>query len=156
MGVIKIGLSVGDITYATIEAVERYNFNRANGGKITTAAKTWPEAIARDILGVCAEIAVARWLDKFPTSLFADRKEGDVGEYEVRSTAYPYGKLLFQPDDNPERKYFLVTIDDHYQALIMGWLWGHEGLQDKYWDTSMPVPCYAVKQQHLRDPEDLD
>ena len=156
MALVKVGLSVGDVTYATIEAVERYNFNRDNGAEMSKVSKTWPEAIAREIGGVLAELAVARWMDKFPTTLFKDRKKGDVGGHEVRSTAYAHGKLLFQKDDAPDRRYFFVTIDGHYTALIVGWLWGWEGLQDQFWDTSMPVPCYAVPQKLLHDPEVLD
>jgi len=153
---IIVPLSIGDVTYSTIEAVERYNFNRDNGSSWSNISKSWPEAIAREINGVLAEIAVARWMDRYPFTLFADRKEGDVGGHEVRSTAYSYGKLLFQKKDPEDRKYFFVTIDGHYEATIVGWLWGWEGLQDQFWDTSMPVPCYAVPQKFLHDPEVLD
>jgi len=156
MAVVEVKLSVADVTYATIEAVERYNFNRDNGADVGKVSKTWPEAIARDICGVIAELAMGRWLDKFPFSLFEDRKDGDVGHYEVRSTAYPYGKLLLQPDDNKNRRYFLVTVDGHYKASILGWIWGWEGIQDHFWDEKMPVPCYAVPQNLLHDTEELD
>ena len=156
MALVEVKLTIADVTYATIEAVERYNFNRDMGNDSYKVSKTWPEAIAREINGVIAEIAVARWKDKYPITLFADRKSGDVGEFEVRSTAYSYGKLLFQPDDNKNRRYFFVTVDGHYKANIVGWLWGWEGIQDQFWDTNMPVPCYAVPQSLLHDPEELD
>lgn len=151
-----VKLSAGDVAWATNEAVSRYNYNRSRGNDPTkSAAKTWVEAIAREISGVLGEIAMARWLDKFPHTLFEDRKTGDVAGHEIRSTTYPTGKLLLTKEDDPTRKYFLITLPDHYTANIVGFIYGHEGQQDKFWDTTMHVPCYAIKQEYLHDVKEL-
>jgi hypothetical protein len=153
---ITIKLSPGDVAYATTEAVARFNYNRSKGNDATRgAAPTWVEQIAREISGALGEIAIARWQDKFPFSLFNDRKDGDVGEFEVRTTAYSTGKLLVNSDDNPVRKYLLVTLPDHYTANIVGWMYGYEAQIKQFWDTKMRIPCYAVTQEHLRNPESL-
>jgi len=119
------------------------------------AAPTWVEQVAREISGCLGEIAIARWQDKFPFTLFADRKSGDVGEFEVRTTAYQTGKLLIDPSDNPERKYLLVTLPSHYTANIIGWMYGWEAQDQKFFDPKMRFPCYAIQQEYLRDPRSL-
>jgi len=153
---VKVGLSAGDVAWATNEAVSRYNYNRSRGNDPTkSAAKTWVEAIAREISGVLGEIAMARWLDKFPHTLFEDRKTGDVAGHEIRTTTYPTGKLLLTKEDDPTRKYFLITLPDHYTANIVGWMYGYEGQKDEYWNTEFYIPCYTVEQKYLHDVKEL-
>ena len=153
---VEIRLSPGDVAYATTEAVSRFNYNRAKGNDASRgAAPTWVEQVAREISGCLGELAIARWQDKFPFSLFEARKDGDVGEFEVRTTAYSTGKLLIVPDDNPERKYLLVTLPSHYTARIMGWMYGYEAQTPQFFDPKMRMPCYAVQQEYLRNPREL-
>jgi hypothetical protein len=151
-----VKLSAGDVAWATNEAVSRYNYNRSRGNDPSgSAAKTWVEAIAREISGVLGEIAMARWLDKFPHTLFEDRKTGDVAGHEIRTTTYTTGRLLLTKDDDPTRKYFLVTLPDHYTAHIVGFAYGYEAQDAKFWDTSMNIPCYAMQQEYLHDVKEL-
>jgi len=94
---IQVNLSAGDVAWAMTEGVARYNLNRAMGNaNLRGAAPTWVEQLAHEVSGCLGEIAVGRWLDKFPFSLFSDRKDGDVGPFEVRTTAYSTGKLLLR------------------------------------------------------------
>ena len=153
---VEINLSAGDIAYAMTEAVARFNFNRARGNDASKgAAPTWVEQLAREVSGCLGEIAIGRWMDKYPFSLFEERKMGDVGEFEVRTTAYSTGKLLINPTDDPERKYLLVTLPAYNTAHIVGWVWGYEAQQDQYWDTKLRIPTYVVKQEYLHDPASL-
>lgn len=153
---VVIKLSPGDVAFATNEASARFNYNRAKGNDASKgAAPTWVEQVAREISGCLGEIAVARWLNMFPFSLFSERKQGDVGEFEVRTTAYATGKLLIVADDNPERKYLLVTLPTHYTANIHGWMYGYEAQDPKYFDEKMRSPVYAVRQEYLHSPESL-
>lgn len=153
---VEINLSAGDIAYAMTEAVARFNFNRARGNDASKgAAPTWVEQLAREVSGCLGEIAIGRWMDKYPFSLFEERKMGDVGEFEVRTTAYFTGKLLINPADDPERKYLLVTLPAYNTARIVGWMWGYEAQQDQYWDTKLRIPTYVVKQEYLHDPASL-
>ena len=151
-----VKLSPGDVAFATTEAAARFNYNRAKGNDASRgAAPTWVEQVAREISGCLGEIAIARWQDKFPFSLFDDRKQGDVGEFEVRTTAYVTGKLLINPEDDPKRKYLLVTLPDHYTAHIVGWMYGFEAQTQQFFDAKMRFPCFAIQQQYLRNPETL-
>ena len=155
MAVVEINLSPGDIAWAMTEGTARYNYNRARGFTPTGQAPTWVEQLAREISGCLGELAVARWTDRFPFALFNDRKDGDVGPFEVRTTAYPTGRLLLTDGDNPQRKYLLVTLPTHYQAIIHGWMWGHEVMTDKYYNTTLRTPCYMVPQDDLYEPRSL-
>lgn len=152
---VEITLSPGDVAYAVTEGVSRYNHNRARGIVATSAAPTWVEQLAREVSGCLGELAVARWTDRFPFSLFSDRKDGDVGPFEVRTTAYSTGRLLLTEGDNPQRKYLLVTLPTHYQAIIHGWMWGYEVQQEKYYNTSLRNPCYMAPQDDLYEPRSL-
>ena len=153
---VEINLSAGDIAYAMTEAVARFNFNRARGNDASKgAAPTWVEQLAREVSGCLGEIAIGRWMDKYPFSLFEERKMGDVGEFEVRTTAYSTGKLLINPADDPERKYLLDTLPAYNTARMVGWMWGYEAQQDQYWDTKLRIPTYVVKQEYLHDPASL-
>jgi len=150
---IQINLSPGDVIWAIDEGSSRFNYNRAVGNDPGRGVGvTWVEQLAHEVAGCMGEIAIARWLDKFPFSLFSDRKDGDVGDFEVRTTAYVSGKLLLSDKDNPERKYLLVTLPSHYTAVIHGWMYGYEIQVPEFYNTSMRAPCYAVAQQHLKDP----
>lgn len=149
---VTIKLSAGDVGWAVNEATSRYNYNRSKGNDPSkSAAKTWVEALAREVAGVLGEIAMARWLDKFPHTLFEDRKTGDVAGHEIRTTTYSTGRLLLTPEDDPTRKYFLITLPDHYTANIVGYCYGSEGQQPQFWDTTMYIPVYAVPQKFLHE-----
>jgi hypothetical protein len=152
---VEITLSPGDVAWAITEGTSRYNYNRARGFNPSSNAPTWVEGLAREVSGCLGEIAVARWTDKFPFTLFSDRKDGDVGPFEVRTTAYQTGRLLLTEKDNPDRKYLLVTLPTHYKAVIQGWMWGYEALTDKYYNTSLRNPCYMVPQEDLYEPRSL-
>jgi len=153
---VSIALSPGDVAYATTEAVARFNHNRAIGIMNSKgAAPTWVEQLAREVSGCLGELVVARWMDKYPFAVFEERKMGDVGEFEVRTTAYATGKLLLGKDDNPERKYLLVTLPSYHTGVIHGWFWGYEAQSEQYWDTKMRIPAYMVPQEDLHDPASL-
>ena len=153
---IEIKMSHGDLSFATIEAVARFNYNRAKGNDATQGhAPTWVEQVAREISGCLGEIAIARWQDKYPFALFEERKMGDVGEFEVRTTAYSSGKLLINHDDDPSRKYLLVTLPTHYVACIHGWMYGYEAQTEQFYNTTMRAPVFAVQQKYLKSPETI-
>lgn len=153
---VEIRLSPGDVAYAMTEAVARFNYNRAKGNDASRgAAPTWVEQLAREVSGCLGELAIGRWTDKFPFAVFEERKMGDVGEFEVRTTAYVTGKLAVNTSDNPERKYLLVTLPNYNTANIVGWMWGYEAQIEQHWDNKIRMPTYMVKQEFLHDPASL-
>ena len=152
---IEIGLSAGDIAFASTEASSRFYYDRMLKAEFKGMGGSWVEQLGLEISGCLGEIAVGRWLDRYPFSLFKERKQGDVGEFEVRATGHATGRLLISPDDNSERKYLLVTIPTWEKAIIHGWMWGYEAKDAKYWNTHMPKPVFAVGQQFLHDPSSL-
>ena len=154
--VTNIKMSPGDVAYATTEAIARFNFNRAIGNQnYRGSAPTCVEQLAREVSGCLGELAIGRWMDIYPFSVFEERKMGDVGEFEVRTTAYVTGKLILTKDDNPERKYLLVTLPTYDSANIVGWMWGYEAQVEQHWDEKMRMPAYMVKQEFLHDPASL-
>ena len=63
-----------------------------------------------DIEGVMAEVAVAKMLGVYFAPTIRSFKDADIGKLlQVRQTSYPNGRLILQPNDNPDHVYILVV-----------------------------------------------
>jgi hypothetical protein len=84
------------------------------------------------ISGAIAEFVVAKALDRFAKIGAAPDYTGDTYRgHEVRGTPLPDGCLILRPGDRAAAPYVLVTgAPPEFQ--IRGWLYGHEGKQDRY------------------------
>jgi hypothetical protein len=89
---------------------------------------------------------------------------GDVGKLELRSTKYRGGHLVLhrpfedgRPKDNPNAIYVLVYSYDKPTYYIAGWLYGHEGQDQKWWNQQPDKsrPCFWIPPSELKDPEEL-
>lgn len=93
---------------------------------------------ATEIESCCAEIAVAKFLNKYWSGGVFDgsRAEFDVDGRQVRHTPYHSGCLIIYPEDDPNSKYVLVTgkAPDY---KVRGWVIGGEvqrlGKEHEYW-----------------------
>ena len=104
------------------------------------------------IEGVLAEQAVAKHLNVYFSGK-GQRGDKDVGDYEVRTTDRANGRLLIRQTDSDDSFYLLCTgLNGTYQ--IHGGIHGRDAKQDKYWDASLPRPCWAVPQSDLRFKEE--
>lgn len=76
-----------------------------------------------DIVGMIAEYAVAKALDKHwqpATNKRLADLPGDVGPYQVRSTEHRWGHLFLHPNDKPA-DYILAIVKDN-RVLLSGWI----------------------------------
>jgi hypothetical protein len=103
------------------------------------------------IAGALAELAYAKATNTYWLPLAKDPKTlpGDVGLDQVRSTDRPQGCLLLHPDDADHARFFLV-VGKVPTYEVVGWCFGYEGKDEKYWRTGTGRPCYFVPQSSLR------
>jgi hypothetical protein len=85
------------------------------------------------------------------------REGGDVQGIEVKATHRVDGCILLQAHNRSTNAFVLVlTLRHAYPTFfIVGWKFGDEIRQDVFWDTSMPRPCWRVRQPHLRSVRSL-
>ena len=123
------------------------HYDDKNGGEWST-----------EIESCCAEIAAAKWMDRYWSGGVFDGSAADAdlpGGRQVRHTVYRSGSLIIYPEDDPGHKYLLVTGKaPGYQ--IVGWAFGHEVQsvgQDHSWWTepkNKRAPSWWVPQDKLR------
>jgi len=101
---------------------------------------------------ICAEFAVAKYLNQYPTAI-CGVGSSDVGEnIEVRWTQNKC-LLVHKPEegDNPDDIFVMVTgSDGGYE--IKGWLQGYACQQERYWRTDIRKPAYLVPVPDLNAP----
>ncbi|HLG28179.1 MAG TPA: hypothetical protein VI423_10375 [Paenisporosarcina sp.] len=82
-------------------------------------------------------------------------KGNDVGKLEIRSTDRPDGRLILHPTDKDLSPYLLVLSTAHPEYQLVGWIYGEEGKDPKYWRDNVPRPCFMVPQEQLRSIDSL-
>lgn len=88
-----------------------------------------------DITGALAEMAVAKYLNKYWSSVVDDpwQLDGDVDhQVQIRSSPRDDAHLLLHPKDKATDFFVLVT-GRHRLFTIVGWIGGAAGKQDCYW-----------------------
>ena len=119
--------------------------NEYNSGIYHAHGNEW----STDIDGAAAEMAVAKHLNKYWGSHVNSMKAPDVDTLQVRSTHHKNGCLIIRPHDNPDAKYVLVTSAAP-EYNIVGWMWGRDAMQDKFWRTDLKgLDAWWVPQQQL-------
>lgn len=126
-------------------------------------AKQWmnqPRGHAADpwgvhIDGAMAEALVAKHTGKYWHAVSANFKDmPDAGDLEVRHTRYANGAILLHETDKDDRKYVLVA-GLWPNMRIVGWIWGRDAKQQKYWKDGIDRPCFWVEQSELNSNESL-
>ena len=143
-----ITLTGPEMWLAGMTGLARWIEARVKGRKPVNSQDVYT-AIGDDIAGAMAEAAVAKYLGVYWLGEWLNHKCPDVGGYQVRHTRYPGGKLLLQPEDKDEEEYILVTGTPP-KFSIAGTIFAKQGKQDRYWDTTMKRPCFAVPQHDLQ------
>ena len=86
----------------------------------------------RDIEGAAGEMAFAKWANMFWSGALGDLKADDVGDVQIRTSAYASGRLILHPADPDDRIFVLVTgIGPRY--TLRGWLHANEGKAPHFW-----------------------
>jgi hypothetical protein len=103
-----------------------------------------------DIEGAAAEMAVAKLLGRFyvPALHVQANGEGDVAQYQVRSTIHDHGCLLVKTGDADADVFILVTGRAPV-LTVRGWIRAGEGKRSEWWRevrgrTAFFVPQYAL------------
>lgn len=156
----EITLTAADLSLANDVARQR-NESQRSAGRADGLVKG--SSLQRDIEGALSELAVSRalnlsWDGKWlPIDIWDNWKhEGnDVGKLEIRSTALATGRLILHPSDKDNSPYVLVLSHSNPTFKMVGWIYGKEGKQDKYWRDNVPRPCYMVRQEDLKSMDEL-
>ncbi len=136
---------------------QSYNENRRLGGR-NKAPEKGRAAQDMHLLGAAAEVAVAVYLgaEKY---LFIDespvRGSCDIPGIDVKCRARHYYDLLVQIDDNLDKTFVLVTIENG-KTYLHGFIEGFEVPTLGTIREFVPGrPCYAVPQSKLKPIEML-
>lgn len=118
-----------------------------------------------NVLGVAGEMAVhiatgIKWTGRYvPASKLEEwlsKPQPDLGtDIEVRTASKPSHHLLVHRNDPDEWRYVLVRKVAANEFDIVGWAYGHEVKQKKYWRGSLPYPAYSYPTGLLRPVEEL-
>lgn len=142
------------------EANKRQARNEAKGRRGRNNAP-WrgSEALGMHLIGCAAEIAVAHYLGLQQYLFIGDepvRGEADLpGMIEVKCRSKHNYDLLIFLDDNPDKKFVLVTTGGG-KTYIHGWIPGTAAMQEKWIkEYRKGSRSYAVPQEELRPIETL-
>ena len=132
---VKILLTVEEATLAMQVALLRQRDALVQGRRETfDPNKTWKDGLDVHWYGVCAEIAVARFLDLY-CPLHVNQYKGmaaDIGKnIEVRWTRNESNGLVIRPDDPDDRWYYLV-VGEPLELTVVGLIQGKEG-KNEFW-----------------------
>lgn len=102
------------------------------------------------IEGAAAEMAFAKFRNRFWSGNLGNLRAADVGEVQVRSTGHAGGSLILH-DSDPDDDAFVLVTGRCPAFVVRGWLWGREGKSVEF--RRDPVggrPAYFVPQHMLR------
>jgi hypothetical protein len=111
------------------------------------------KALDVHLLGAAGEMAVASYLGlKHELYKEAEAKRGsdDLPGIDVKTRSKHAYDLIVQKNENPEKKFVLVTIESQ-KTFIHGWCYGEEAMKERFWaDPARGRPAYFVPKEHLR------
>jgi hypothetical protein len=109
---------------------------------------------AAHINGAIGEMMLAKHRNLFWTGTVGTvRASADVGGYlQVRATELRHGKLIAHPPDKDYQPFVLARILLP-EVHLVGWLWGGEAKQKKFWRDDVARPAFFA--WPVRDMETL-
>jgi hypothetical protein len=142
------------------EGVRRQAVNEAKGLRGRNKGPRFGDkALEVHLLGAAGEMAVASYMG-LKNHLYAEKEarrgSDDLpGGIDVKTRSKHRYDLLVQRNENPDRKFVLVTIQDQ-KTLIHGWAFGRDCMKEEFWaDPARGRPAYFVPQSELRSMESL-
>jgi hypothetical protein len=124
-------------------------------------------ALARDIWGARGEVAGRNYLapvkwKKFLTEdeLRSGKKLPDLEDWiDVKACRQSHHCLMVQHDNPPDVAYLLICAAEHPHHRVVGWCWGHEAKQERFWEDKSRRNRWAFfvprNDPILRSPLDL-
>ena len=142
------------------EGMRRQSVNEAKGLRGRNKGPRFGDkALEVHLLGAAGEMAVASYMG-LKEHLYAEREarrgSDDLpGGIDVKTRSKTCYDLIVQKQENPEKRFVLVTIESQ-KTLLHGWCYGHEAMQERFWaDPARGRPAYFVGKEHLRSMESL-
>ena len=124
-----------------------------NGG-----ASFGSKALDIHLLGAAGEMAVASYLDmKHELYKEVEAKKGsdDLPGIDVKTRSKASYDLIVQKNEDPEKKFVLVTIENQ-QTLLHGWCYGRQAMDERYWaDPARGRPAFFMPKENLHPMETL-
>lgn len=146
MAAAEIKLSTYEIMMAANIGVMRqvetikYNMKQRYGSDTET---DWQKHIESAL----TECAMAKYKNVFWCK--RQRKDPDVGDFEVRASQRADARLIIHPDDFDDRAYWLVT-GKNGTYTIHGYMMGRDAKHPKYWtDPGTNRAAFFVPQSDL-------
>ena len=151
----KVNLTAPELRSAANVAIERRidSIRRGLNVQKHVESHSWNNWDG-EINGAAAELAVAKYFNVHWDCGVGTFKAPDVGNFQVRSTIYPNGKLIFRPNDSPEDIFILVICDTPVYNII-GYISGSEAIECGRIDTKYGNKAWFVDQDFLKDIKDL-
>lgn len=132
------------------------NMKKGLAGRYGAPEKDGSEEL--DIISTRGEMAVAKFLNLYWSGSVGDYGAVDVGGLvEVRTRTKDWHSLIIHPEDRDWAPYVLVDSSMTPQFRIVGWIYGCDGKQEKYWSDPAKANrhAYFVTQEDLRDVSEL-
>jgi hypothetical protein len=150
----QVKLNPSEYLQAMIVGAMRCVQDRKNGCSHTYGAKR-EDAETYSIRGSVGEAIVAKFLNLFWLGVGVFRGD-DVGNYQVRATAWRGGDLRLHDKDEDDKPYISVYVCEG-EGLVFGWIYGRDGKQKKYWKdpTGTGRPAYFIPVDELRPMSEL-
>lgn len=157
---IRIELSAEEKRIASEEARRRQSANERLGlaGR-NNAPSVGAQALKAHLLGAAGEMAVASYLG-LKHGLYRENSaipgSCDLpGMIDVKTRNGHRRDLIVQRNENPWKKFILVTIENK-EILIRGWCHGSEAMLAQFWkDPAKGRPAYFVPQSVLHALDEL-
>jgi hypothetical protein len=110
-------------------------------------------ALQFDILGTRTECVGYLYLKPIKWHTFCDEIHNlpDLDDFiDVKGRSKDWYGLPIQKDDPESWAYLLITAERHPVYQIVGWCWGHEGKQSRFWPgPKLDRPAFFVPQDDL-------
>lgn len=129
----QIKLSVRELSLAAHHGIQRWTRSQEDGSKgKNNQPKHGPE---QDIMGATGELAVSRYTGLYWSGVAAIGAPDVGGFIDVRTVTDEDHRLIIQKDEKPESIQVLVlaNTEDTSIFVIMGWIYAHEGMVDRWW-----------------------
>lgn len=140
------------ITAATIGALRQITNLRDGRTAAYGSVEESPWQI--HIEGACAEMAVAKAMNRFWSGALGALDADDVGPLQVRSTARRDGSLILHAEDRDDRAFVLVT-GQAPTYVLRGWIHAAHGKRKEFYRSDVRHPAYFVPQNALKPMEQL-
>ncbi len=145
----KIKLTEFECRMAITIAVERC-INSTFDGRKDNHGYDGSDSWDVNIEGACAELAVAKAINKYWPGGVNTFKAPDLEDIQVRWTPRKDGHLIVRKGD-PDNDKFVLVIGKMPDYEVVGWIKGSDAKQERYlknWGGR--VPCYGVPQINLK------